>query len=276
MKVLGTISLCACILAGAPMGAAAKSWRGLTPLRSMRADVERLLGHSDAPSGGVYKVENEAVFIQYQEGSCKDKPTGWNVARGTVINIEVRPIRQLSVAELPVDLSKFTKKVNPELPDFIHYIDAEEGVTYVVYNEAKVVNIYYHPTAGDLRFRCPKYAAPPLAPGADTYSSRPSVTYHGLRLNSGVKRLVAKFARDLEAQPTAAAYVIAYRGPGSRVRAVRAHLEQVKEYLNGLGVARGRIVIINGGYRKKPTVELFLRSLNLPPPAASPGRRVSG
>ena len=47
----------------------AKSWRGITPLKSTRADVERLLGQ---PNGlGRYQFENERAYILYADDECR-------------------------------------------------------------------------------------------------------------------------------------------------------------------------------------------------------------
>ena len=44
----------------------AKEWRGIVPLKSTRADVERLLGK---PNGlGRYEFDNERAYIDYAKG----------------------------------------------------------------------------------------------------------------------------------------------------------------------------------------------------------------
>src|SRR5258708_3506479 len=46
----------------------AKSWRGIMPLKSTRADVERLLGKAD--SFGRYQFAEDRGSIRYRENPC--------------------------------------------------------------------------------------------------------------------------------------------------------------------------------------------------------------
>jgi hypothetical protein len=74
----------------------AKSWRGIVPLKSTRADVERLLGKVD--SWGRYQFEDERGSIRYRENPClgvyrpleKDN-CECMVSRDTVVSIFVTP-----------------------------------------------------------------------------------------------------------------------------------------------------------------------------------------
>src|SRR5687768_16252810 len=53
-----------------------KEWRGIIPLRSTRADVERLLGPPEPGSRGVYRTGSERITVSYAEGPCD---YGWQV-----------------------------------------------------------------------------------------------------------------------------------------------------------------------------------------------------
>ena len=46
----------------------AKAWRGVTPLKPPRADVELLFGKPN--DLGRYEIENERAYIFYSEGKC--------------------------------------------------------------------------------------------------------------------------------------------------------------------------------------------------------------
>src|SRR5438876_4210923 len=46
----------------------AKSWRGIVPLKSTRADVERLLGKEN--SLGRYQFAEERAYVLYRENPC--------------------------------------------------------------------------------------------------------------------------------------------------------------------------------------------------------------
>jgi hypothetical protein len=84
------------------------SWRGLTPLRSTRADVERRWGHSSSPCECSYFTEdkNEYVMIVYSDGHCDS--LGWNIPKDTVISISVTPRKDRPLlSDLNVDLTKY-------------------------------------------------------------------------------------------------------------------------------------------------------------------------
>ena len=53
------------------MNAAGKEWRGITPLKSTRTEVESLLGKPD--KFGFYQLENERASIQYSTGPCEKR-----------------------------------------------------------------------------------------------------------------------------------------------------------------------------------------------------------
>jgi hypothetical protein len=65
-----------------------KSWRGIEPLHSTRADVERLFGSQVVRCGGsacIYELAEEIVFVLYsRDSSCKndDATSAWRVPVG--------------------------------------------------------------------------------------------------------------------------------------------------------------------------------------------------
>ena len=63
--ILGSLSLTV-VLGGS---CEAKSWRGIVPLKSTRADVERLLGKPGKYNR--YQFENERVSFDYSNGRCE-------------------------------------------------------------------------------------------------------------------------------------------------------------------------------------------------------------
>lgn len=68
-----------------------------------------------------------------------------------------------------------------------------------------------------------------------------------------------KFTMELQMDPTAQAYIIAYGGRLSRAGAAQRVADKAKGYLvTRRGVDRARIVTIDGGYREQPAVELWL------------------
>jgi len=112
----------------------ARPWRGIEPLHSTRADVERLFGSKVvrcAHSSCIYDLGEEIAFVLYaKDSSCKndDATTTWNVPAGTVIEIGVHFREDKPLSELEFDLSKFEKVEDKHLRGLIYYVNLEEGV----------------------------------------------------------------------------------------------------------------------------------------------------
>lgn len=68
-----------------------------------------------------------------------------------------------------------------------------------------------------------------------------------------------KFTMELQMDPTAQAYIIAYGGRLSRTGDAQKLADKAKGYLvTKRGVDRDRIVTMDGGYREQPAIELWL------------------
>lgn len=136
-------------------------WHGIIPLRSTRADVEKLLGpptpDSKAPYAADYRTKNERVFILYSTGSCNvESSHGWNVPRGTVIEISVEPNVKPKFADLKLDEGKYEKRKDPEYLSITYYTNEKEGISIEVNTDEGVVNAFsYSPMSKDFHLRCP-------------------------------------------------------------------------------------------------------------------------
>src|SRR6266480_478089 len=87
-KMVRFVAFCI-VLALSAINSSAKEWRGIVPMRSTRADVERLLG----PPGehGRYQFENERGYVEYATGSCHDKNNCLCfIPEDTVLNVYVQ------------------------------------------------------------------------------------------------------------------------------------------------------------------------------------------
>lgn len=150
---------CACLMLLAAAAAEAKAWRRIVPLRTTRAQVERRLGKPN-PRNQRYEFPAESAFIIYASGDGCAQGAGWNVRRGTVVSIVVTPKTRLHLSSLRLDLTKFTKTLDPETPAHALYTNEAEGVTYHVFEEAgeyqgRVQTVTFGPSARDRRRRCP-------------------------------------------------------------------------------------------------------------------------
>lgn len=145
--------ICCLLVLTFGISASAKSWRGIVPLRSTRADVEKILG-KPAGSDHVYKVGAGTVDVTYSQERCEHNVSpgwgNWNVSRDTVLTMSFDadfPIKNLKIR----NLEKY--KLHSDDPLTTFYRLPEEGIQYSVRN-AKVVRITYGPTEKDKSLRC--------------------------------------------------------------------------------------------------------------------------
>src|SRR5687767_3672368 len=89
MRLLGIIFTCISIMPAPAAFQKTSGWRGIKPLRSTRADVERLLGSSPDPCRCIYKTSGEVVYVEYAIAPCKGASPGWNVSSNTVLSLTV-------------------------------------------------------------------------------------------------------------------------------------------------------------------------------------------
>ena len=250
------------------------SWQTIVPLRSTRADVEKVLGYPMADSKTVdaatYKTENERVFVLYSTGQCDSKPSsGWNVISNTVIWLSVDPNKKPRFADYPLDESKYQKRPDPEVRYLTYYINEREGIRLVVNTDQGVINNFeYLPKSEDDKLRCSTSTQAPdqdlglLPIKFDEYSN--------LSLISERKRLDA-FGRRLRDLPSTQAYIIAYAGRRARVGEAPAIGKRAKSYLvNKNKVDVVRVQSVDGGYRDRWTVELYIIPVGVVPPSPEP------
>ena len=130
----------------------AADWRGLAPLRSTRADVERLLGQPERGSKGVYLTQSERITVTYAAGACD---YDWRVPPGTVISISVSPKNPPPFAGLRLDERRYEKRRDVHIETLYYYVNAEEGINYTVdTGKGVVTGVEYYPSAKDNNRRC--------------------------------------------------------------------------------------------------------------------------
>jgi hypothetical protein len=151
-----------CLLTLLPLGkeALSKSWRGITPLRSTRADVVRQFGKcSDREEYCGFEIGNEDVSIEFlddmprQEYKC-DK----SLPANAVLLIRVEPIKPLRFSSLKIN-KRTLKSFDLAYPDYKAYINNDQGVIISVY-KGEVLKVGYFASARDVSF-CPTYYEDP-------------------------------------------------------------------------------------------------------------------
>jgi hypothetical protein len=148
----------------------AKDWRGLIPLRSTRADVERLLGKPPSPptdgtrvytlnkGRSIYFTDEGEVYIVYAADlfagprQCLD-----TVTAGTVLMIQVTPKTKRPISDFVIDEKKYRKFDPANSPDLGYeaYVNEEDGLIIRAY-KGSVDEIVYVASALD-KLQCPSY-----------------------------------------------------------------------------------------------------------------------
>ncbi len=147
-----------CLIVIFTVSAKAQGWRGLIPLHSTRADVERLLGPSSEPEkfSVDYELGDSVVSVEYSSGPCrKEMKGGWNVARDTVISVRISLKEGARFSPSKIDKRKFKKERSSHTPRIIYYVNEEDGIMYEV-QESMVQSVEYYAASKDLYLECPK------------------------------------------------------------------------------------------------------------------------
>ena len=245
------------ILLGVVNLAEAKVWRGIKPLRSTRADVERVLGkpRTNRIDWAAYDFETEEVSIEYSKGPCSVEFSPWNVPLGTVLSVWVTPKLDLKASDLDFNSRNFRKTLDSHVASIVHYLDEADGVEYEV-NETHgtVVLIKYQPSAADKMMRCPE--------PANRLSEVKLDEFYDTSLRA-TKGHLNRFARQLRKYTSinyasAEGHILAYAGRSGSDNA-KARADRAKEYLVRVWhIDPRRIETRDAGRRRRPTIVLYL------------------
>ena len=131
-----------------------QDWRQIVPLKSTRAEVERLLGLPTGAYYAQYELKQGSLFIEYSSGPCRpERKGGWNVPRDVVIRVNFTPRHRKRIADLKLDPKKFRTIVDDHVIGVLYYVNDEEGITYQV-QSGKIDSVEYHPTKRDDHLYC--------------------------------------------------------------------------------------------------------------------------
>jgi hypothetical protein len=246
----------------------AKEWRGIVPLHSTRADVERLLGPPtmDRSDTVVYTYSGERVSIEFSSGPCSVEFSSWNVPRDTVISIWVTPtLRQLHFADLNLSQKEYVKTRDNHRPQIVYYRNESEGIEYSVDEETGIVGlIEYLPAASDESLRCPEPRN--LLRETINFAHYSNISF------AAEKKILDRFAQQIIRYTSinyasARAYVFAYGAEHRTVPDATSRAERAKEYLvKAHHIDANRIETLNAGFRKRLTIELYLVPAGGTPP----------
>lgn len=152
MNLVQSILVCICMMLPVNLSQRSNEWRGIVPLHSTRADVERLLGSSGDPCRCIYKTENEVVYVEYASAPCKGYQHGLNAPTDNVLLITVSSKTEQRFSDLRIDESKYVKTYDDTFTAY--YTNKEEGLRYEVSESGIVNSVSYLPSAQDRYLRC--------------------------------------------------------------------------------------------------------------------------
>lgn len=138
----------------------ANEWHGIVPLKSTRADVEKILGKptpdSIARHAAAYKTKNERVSVLFSTGPCNVKPSnGWNIPELTVISIMVEPDTKPKFTDFKFDEHRFEKRPDPKILDATHYTNENDGISIEVdETDGSIAYFRYFPASKNYDLKC--------------------------------------------------------------------------------------------------------------------------
>jgi hypothetical protein len=270
MKLLKAIILIAITGVSSANG---KGWRGITPLHSTRADVERLLGppiEQTSPYSAVYRTPNETVTIRYAKGlpcGIGEKYSQWRVPTNTVEGIFVTLATPVPLTQLGMDESKYKKRSGSHTPD-TYYISEEKGESLRVF-QGEVKDIDYFPAASDVSLAC-QGVRQTAKTDCEGLTPPPFKSYGDV--NSETEKLqLDNFVLTLRDEVNRTGYIVAYGGRRSRAGEARITAERARKYLITVRhLPPNRLRVIDGGFREERQVDLYVVEKGVCPPTATP------
>ena len=242
------------------VGVDAKGWKGIVPLHSDRADVERLLGAPTGECKCFYETGSETVRVEYAKAPCAGYPSGWNVPTDTVLTIRVRPNQPEKFIDLKLIESKFYIAADDTVRTY--YASRAEGVEYTVSSDGMVEVVTYIPSSNDAALRCPCF--PPLDESIERSTSFDRFELG--RVDDALARL-DNYIIALENDERWTGYIVLYKGREIGPKLMSAYKTSIMGHvLQRRAVPQRRIKLIEGGYRAKPEIELYLLTEGLSPP----------
>jgi hypothetical protein len=276
MKISASVAMLACVIIFTPQTTNAGAWRGIVPLRSTRADVEKLLGPPTLEDSG-YEINGERVQISYSSRGCQEGlPAGWKVPADTVVTISVSSKNDMKLADVLVAGRNYDQIYSVHKPQLIDYVDVPEGVRYTTIDGSVHSITYFGSEADDKKLRCGeyKYAAPVPSAAKNKFEQVPYDSYGKIPFEDVAARL-DNFELELsnlnEAAPHYRGFIIVYAGRSAHAAEASITAECSKNYLVSTRKADPETLLAtDGGYRTEFLVELYIMPNDAYPPMLMP------
>lgn len=143
-------------------------WKGIKPLRTDRAAVEKVVGKPKASLDGYYNYETDDFFIQvnYSTAPCweSDYNRGkYNVPEDTVLSYHVILNEGIKLSEFKFKRENYRKEEDDHRRDIFYYVSSEDAIMLgigVIDGIEYVGRLRFYPTPNDeKKFECKKAKA---------------------------------------------------------------------------------------------------------------------
>jgi hypothetical protein len=274
------IILGVCVVLMSINAAAAKSWRGIEPLHSTRADVERLLGRptdDKTPYIWIYDSPEEQALVYFSPGvPCEEGlPDGWRVPKNTVVGVDVYPHVRRKTSEV-LTAGKEYDTVQAVHTPTRWYNDPDEGITFTVQDD-RVSQMSYGPAGKEKNYKCGEYKyAAPVVPGVKLKGIEhyPFDEFGNIRYEDAQARLdnfVIQLFKLQEQEPEWRGYIVVYAGRRSHIGEAQFKANCYKNYLVRVREMNpANLFAVDGGYREDMQVQLYLGRADYYPPVLMP------
>ncbi len=226
----------------------AKTWRDITPMKSSRADVERILGvpKFSTESSSIHITADGQVVVKYATGpQCPGKSSDeWRVPEGTAISINLDPLKPPTLSTLKLNMDYFTEVgFGDSRKNSSHLLDEVEGLQLDIEN-GKVKHFVYLPSSQDDALRCPG-------------NNHILPNYYSSLLNKEEQQQIDEFMSRLTKEPGLKG-VIQAESEGRRLTQPPLMFDVVKYIESKYGKDLGRL-LIKEGYRQSQRLEFYIQ-----------------
>lgn len=274
------IILAVCLVLMGLNSALAKSCRGIEPLHSTRADVERLLGSpAEDKTADMWKFDfpEETALIHFSSGAaCEEGLPGWKVPKDIVLEIEIVLNTPRKMTDMLTPGKEYETVRPAHTPSLFYYVDSDAGIRFNV-RDGVVGSMSYGPTARDKDYTCGEYKyAAPVAPGVKLKSVEhyPFDQFGNIRYEDAQARLdnfAIHLFNSLEGEPQWRGYIVVYAGPRSYIGEAQYKANCYKNYLVRVRkMDPANLYVADGGFREDMEVKLYIGREDYYPPVLLP------
>jgi len=135
-----------------------KNLESIQLLHSSRSDIEKAFGEPANPSNkynSIYKLRQGKLSVEYSHGPCSEASVkGWEVAELTVTRLFFFPKEFLTLENLKMDLSGFTRSESLDTVGAYGYTSEEIGIEIDVTSKGSIEAIEFYPSKKFDALRC--------------------------------------------------------------------------------------------------------------------------